>query len=70
MGIKTGYCNVGNFGSYSRMVHMITGAEANLAARLESIAEAGGVVMSYETYALVQEHLRANALAEARKRAQ
>ena len=39
MGINTGYCNVGNFGSADRMDYTIIGAEANLAARLQSIAE-------------------------------
>lgn len=53
MGINTGYCNVGNFGSNERMDYTILGAEANLAARLQSIASAGAIVMSYETYALV-----------------
>ncbi len=62
MGINTGYCNVGNFGSADRMDYTIIGAEANLAARLESIAEPGGIVMSYETYALVQDHVEARAL--------
>ncbi|NRB01916.1 MAG: adenylate/guanylate cyclase domain-containing protein [Rhodobacteraceae bacterium] len=51
MGLNTGFCNVGNFGSNERMDYTIIGAEANLAARLESIAEPGGIVMSYETYA-------------------
>ena len=59
MGINTGYCNVGNFGSAERMDYTIIGAEANLAARLESIAEPGGIVMSYETYALVSDHVEA-----------
>ena len=35
MGINTGYCNVGNFGSTDRMDYTIIGAEANLAARLQ-----------------------------------
>jgi class 3 adenylate cyclase len=39
MGINTGFCNVGNFGSNDRMDYTIIGAEANLAARLQSIAE-------------------------------
>ncbi len=60
MGINTGYCNVGNFGSEDRMDYTIIGAEANVAARLESIAEPGGIVMSYETYALVQDHVTAH----------
>jgi class 3 adenylate cyclase len=62
MGINTGYCNVGNFGSADRMDYTIIGAEANLAARLESIAEPGGIVMSYETYALVQDMVSARPL--------
>ncbi|MGH8733491.1 MAG: adenylate/guanylate cyclase domain-containing protein, partial [Burkholderiales bacterium] len=41
MGINTGFCNVGNFGSNDRMDYTIIGAEANLAARLQSIAEPG-----------------------------
>ncbi len=63
MGINTGYCDVGNFGSTDRMDYTIIGAEANLAARLESIAQPGGIVMSYETYALVQDTVRARPLA-------
>jgi adenylate cyclase len=62
MGINTGYCNVGNFGSEDRMDYTIVGAEANLAARLQSIAEPGGIVMSYETYALVNDIVRAHPL--------
>ncbi|MFL6797239.1 MAG: adenylate/guanylate cyclase domain-containing protein [Xanthobacteraceae bacterium] len=55
MGINTGFCNVGNFGSNDRMDYTIIGAEANLAARLQSIAQPGQVVVSFETYALVRE---------------
>ena len=63
MGINTGYCNVGNFGSADRMDYTIIGAEANLAARLQSIAEPGGIVVSYETYALARDVIAAHALA-------
>jgi len=62
MGINTGFCNVGNFGSNDRMDYTIIGAEANLAARLQSIAEAGKIVISYETYALVEDMVAAHAL--------
>ena len=62
MGINTGYCNVGNFGSEDRMDYTIIGAEANLAARLQSIAEPGGICLSYETYALVRDSVRARPL--------
>ncbi|WP_229261895.1 adenylate/guanylate cyclase domain-containing protein [Duganella guangzhouensis] len=62
MGINTGYCNVGNFGSSDRMDYTILGAEANLAARLQSIAPPGGITASYETYALVRDIAAGHAL--------
>ena len=62
MGINTGYCNVGNFGSSDRMDYTIIGAEANLAARLESIADPSGIVMSYETYSHVMDIVEAKQL--------
>jgi class 3 adenylate cyclase len=64
MGINTGFCNVGNFGSVDRMDYTAIGAEVNLAARLESIAEPGHIVISYETYALVRDIVAARALPE------
>ncbi len=62
MGINTGYCNVGNFGSEQRMDYTIIGAEANLAARLQSIAQPGEIVLSYETFILVSDIVRGRAL--------
>lgn len=62
MGINTGFCNVGNFGSVDRMDYTILGAEVNLAARLQSIAAPGGIVVSYETYALVRDVVVGQAL--------
>ncbi|MFH1343653.1 MAG: adenylate/guanylate cyclase domain-containing protein [Pseudomonadota bacterium] len=62
MGINSGYCNVGNFGSSDRMDYTIIGAEANLAARLQSIAEPGGIVVSYETFALASDVIKAHPL--------
>jgi class 3 adenylate cyclase len=62
MGINSGYCNVGNFGSSDRMDYTIIGAEANLAARLQSIAEPGGIVLSYETFALASDIISAHPL--------
>ncbi|HHT0593269.1 TPA: adenylate/guanylate cyclase domain-containing protein [Legionella anisa] len=60
MGINTGFCNVGNFGSATRMDYTIIGAEANLAARLQYSAEPGTIVMSYETYMLVRDCAKAH----------
>ncbi|MGB8604672.1 adenylate/guanylate cyclase domain-containing protein [Bradyrhizobium sp.] len=62
IGINSGYCNVGNFGSADRMDYTIIGAEANLAARLQSIAEPGGIVISYETFALVSDVITSHPL--------
>ena len=44
------------------MDYTIIGAEANLAARLQSIAEPGSIVLSYETFALVQDVVRTRRL--------
>jgi class 3 adenylate cyclase len=63
IGINSGYCNVGNFGSSDRMDYTIIGAEANLAARLQSIADPGGIAISYETFALVSDIITSHPLA-------
>ncbi|HEY7608931.1 MAG TPA: PAS-domain containing protein [Alphaproteobacteria bacterium] len=55
MGISTGFCTVGNFGSQDRMDYTIIGNEVNLAARLESVAEPGSILLAHETNALVSD---------------
>jgi class 3 adenylate cyclase len=60
IGVNTGYCNVGNFGSDQRMDYTIIGAEVNLAARLETLAEPGSVLISGETYHLVEDFVDAS----------
>ena len=55
MGICTGFCTVGNFGSRDRIDYTIIGNEVNLAARLESAAEPGSILLAHETNALVQD---------------
>jgi class 3 adenylate cyclase/HAMP domain-containing protein len=57
MGINTGYCTVGNFGSEDRMDYTIIGGAVNLASRLESAAPPGEVLISYETYAHVKDQI-------------
>ena len=59
IGINTGYCNVGNFGSDERMDYTIIGGEVNLAARLEVIADADGIMLANETYSLVRQEIDA-----------
>jgi class 3 adenylate cyclase len=55
IGINTGFCTVGNFGSAERMDYTIIGNEVNLAARLESLAKTGGILLAHETHALVKD---------------
>ena len=57
MGINTGYCTVGNFGTESRMDYTIIGKEVNLASRLESEADSGEILISHETYALIKDKI-------------
>jgi class 3 adenylate cyclase len=55
VGINTGFCTVGNFGSEDRMDYTIIGNEVNLAARLQSYAELGGILVAHETSSLIKD---------------
>jgi len=57
MGINTGFCTVGNFGSEERMDYTIVGGDVNLAARLEQAGTQGEILVSFETYSHVKDQI-------------
>ena len=54
MGINTGICTIGNFGSEDRMDYTIIGSGVNLAARLEKACPPSEILISYETYSHIK----------------
>lgn len=55
MGISTGFCTVGNFGSDQRLEYTAFGSPVNLASRLETATPAGTILISEQTYLLIRE---------------
>jgi adenylate cyclase len=58
-GINTGHCTVGIFGSDVMRAYKAVGFTVNIAARLQSEADPGGILCGYRTYALVRDQVRA-----------
>ena len=57
MGIATGYCTIGNFGSEERMTYTIIGPTVNHANRMETHASANQILIEHQTYTLVKEEV-------------
>lgn len=55
MGINTGFCTVGSFGTSHYMDYTVLGTHVNLASRLESAADPGEILISHDTWSLVKD---------------
>ncbi len=68
MGIATGYCTVGNFGSDQRLDYTVLGSPVNLASRLQAVAEPNKIVMDENTYSLIETVVAADMVGEFKPR--
>ena len=57
MGITTGFCTVGNFGSEQRLDYTVLGSPVNLAARLQGIADPDTILIDENTHGLIDSHV-------------
>jgi class 3 adenylate cyclase len=57
MGVTTGFCTVGNFGSEQRLDYTVLGSPVNLAARLQGIAEPDAILIDENTHSLIEDHV-------------
>lgn len=66
MGINTGYCTVGNFGSEDRLDYTIVGGAVNVASRLEATAGPDQIQISHTTYSLVKDEIYCRPIGDVR----
>jgi PAS domain S-box-containing protein len=66
MGMNTGYCTVGNFGSEERLDYTIVGKEVNAASRLEDSAQPDQIHISHNTYELIKDEIPCRPVGEVR----
>ncbi len=64
MGVNTGYCTVGDFGSNQRKDYTVIGSQVNLTARLQAVADPDTIIISYSTYALIKDEFTTDYLGE------
>lgn len=57
IGINTGMSSVGSYGSIGRMTYTAIGLQTNIAARIQSHCEPGGILMSQNTWELIRDEI-------------
>ena len=66
IGINTGYMTVGNIGSDMHMDYTVIGNQVNVAARLESLAKPGQILVSQRTYSRISNLVEVEKMGEIR----
>jgi class 3 adenylate cyclase len=66
IGISTGFMTLGSIGSDYFKDYTVIGTQVNLAARLESMARPGQILVAHRTYSRVKDHVEAEAIGEIR----
>lgn len=64
MGINSGIVTIGNFGSPGRMKYAAIGTHVNLAARLQAHCQPGQILLSHDTWLLVNDQVQCSQLGE------
>lgn len=64
IGINTGYMNVGNIGPETHKDYTVIGNQVNVAARLESLAKPGQILISQRTFSQVKAPIRVEEMGE------
>jgi adenylate cyclase len=59
VGINTGHCTIGIFGSDLMRAYKAVGFTVNIAARLQSEADPGSILCGFRTYALIEDRVEA-----------
>jgi PAS domain S-box-containing protein len=60
VGINTGHCTVGVFGSEIMRAYKAVGFAVNVASRLQSAAESRSILCGFRTYALIKDRVKAD----------